>query len=274
MDKHTSDTTTGIASRGQTEIRVPADKNPLLEKALDMVNNNVEIKTLWRVANVNAMDRMRWPDHGSVHFQIVANISLRLTRILHKKGIEMSITKNFGLSYHHAELVVLLTSLFHDLGMSINRNQHEEFSLIIANSLMRENLTFLPIEERTIVISEVLHSIINHRDDGKPLTLEAGIVRVGDALDMSQGRSRLGFEAGSVDIHSVSAYAIDTVDIKEGTEKAIEIDIWMNNSAGLFQVDELLKSKIKGSGIAEYMSVKAFVKGKTEKKILKEYSIK
>jgi hypothetical protein len=263
-----------LSDRGQTDIRVPAEKNELIQKALDIINNDIEIKTLWRVSNVNAMDRLKMPDHGSVHFQIVANIALRLTRILHKSGVEMSITKNFGLPYEYGELVVLLTSLFHDFGISINRDGHEEFSLIIANNILRERLTFLPLEERVIVTSEVLHAIINHRSGGRPQTIEGGIVRVADALDMSQGRSRVGFEAGTVDIHSISAYAIDSVELVDGEEKPIQVNIFMNNSAGLFQVDELLKKKIKDSGIAQYLSVKAYVKGKTEKKILKEFTIK
>ena len=41
------------------------------------------------------------------------------------------------------------------------------------------------------------------------LALEAGVVRLADALDMAQGRSRVPFEAGQVDIPSVSAAAID-----------------------------------------------------------------
>lgn len=263
-----------IAERGQTEIRVPSHKNKLLEQALQVINANQEIKTLWQITNVNAMDRLRWADHGSVHFQIVANIALRIARILNKKGIEMSVTKNFGLSYDHAELIVLLGSLFHDLGMSINRDGHEEFSLLIANNLMRENLTFLPIHERTIVTSEVLHAIINHRDDGNPLTIEAGIVMIADALDMSQGRIKLAFEDAEPNIHSISAYAIDSVKIEEGEEKPISIDILMNNSAGLFQIDDLLKSKIKGSGLGEFIQVKALVEGESEKKILTEFTLK
>lgn len=271
--KNMSEINTPIAHRGQTDIRVPDSQNELIQKVLEIINNNEEIKTLWRITNVNAMDRLHWADHGSVHFQIVANISLRLARILHKSGVEMSITKNFDLSYEHAELVILLASLFHDLGMSINRNQHEEFSLIIANNLLREILSFLPVPERTIVTSETLHAIINHRDDGKPLTVEAGIVMVGDALDMSQGRSRLGVEEGAINIHTISAYAINRVEINEGSEKPIEIDIYMTNSVGLFQVDELLKHKILGSGLSKYLTVKAKVVGKTEKKIIKEFTV-
>src|SRR3990172_12090078 len=101
------------------KIHVPVAGNDLLEKALENINNNVEVATLWKVINVNAIDRLGMSDHGPVHVQIVANIALRLTRILLKHGVEMSITSHFNLSEKHAELVVVLASLFHDLGMSI-----------------------------------------------------------------------------------------------------------------------------------------------------------
>lgn len=255
-------------------IHVPANKNELLVKALDEVNKNKEIVTLWNIINVNAIDRRGMSDHGSVHFQIVSNIALRLARILIEKEIDMSISVDFALTNKHAELVILLTSLFHDLGMTIEREGHEAYSLFLTNSLLREILDFLPIDEKTIVISETLHAIISHRSGGKPRTLEAGIVRVADALDMSEGRSRIPYESGHVDIHSVSAQAIDRVEIREGRRKPILINIHMNNSAGLFQVDELLKKKIKGSGLEKYVSVKAYVARRKEKKLIKEFTIK
>jgi hypothetical protein len=119
----------------------------------------------------------------------------------------------------------------------------------------------------------VLHAIIAHRSDGVPYTVEAGIVRVADALDMSEGRSRIPYEAGKVDIHSISAAAIDRVEILEGTDKPIQINIWMNNSAGIFQVDELLKRKLLKSGLEKYVKVRAFIESTTEKKLVKEYEI-
>jgi metal-dependent HD superfamily phosphatase/phosphodiesterase len=255
------------------KIHVPINGDKLLEKALKKINDNEEIISLWNVINVNAIDRLGMSDHGPVHFQIVANIALRLTRILNKNKVKMSVVNDFGLSYDHAELIVLLASLFHDLGMSINREGHEEFSLFLANNLLRESLSFLPIEERTIVTSEVLHAIISHRKGGSPKTLEAGIVRVADALDMSEGRTRIPYEAGLTDIYSISATAIDKIKIREGKEKFIQIQVLMNNSAGIFQVDELLKSKLKGSGIEKYVEIKAYIKRETEKKLVKEIII-
>ncbi|OGG26221.1 phosphohydrolase [Candidatus Gottesmanbacteria bacterium RIFCSPLOWO2_01_FULL_39_12b] len=258
---------------GEIKIHVPSENNPLMEKALEAVNDNMEIATLWKIINVNAIERLGMTDHGPVHFQIVSNIAVKFVRMLVKSGLKMSITENYDLSDKYAELVVLLAGLFHDLGMSINRDGHEEFSLILSNNLLHQILDFLPVEEKTIVISETLHAIISHRSGGTPVTIEAGIVRVADALDMSKGRSRIPYESGKVDIHSVSAAAIDNVEITKGSEKPIQLNITMNNSAGIFQLDELLKKKIVGSGIEKYISVRAFIDQKTEKKLLKEYII-
>jgi hypothetical protein len=258
----------------EIKIHVPTAGNLLLNRVLKKVNESKEIRTLWKVINVNAIERRGMSDHGPVHFQIVSNIALLLARILDEKKVKMSIVKDFGLSNDHAQIVILLTSLLHDIGMTIDRDGHEEYSLFLTNSLLHELLDFLPVEERVVVTSEVLHAIISHRSGGKPKTIEAGIVRVADALDMSEGRSRIPYEEGNVDIYSLSAAAVDNIDIKRGSEKPIQVNIYMNNSAGLFQVDELLKKKIIGSGIEKYISVKAHIKRKTEKNLVKEFSIK
>jgi metal-dependent HD superfamily phosphatase/phosphodiesterase len=183
----------------------------------------------------------------------------------------MSITRDFDLSEEYAQAVVLLASLLHDLGMSVHRHGHEEYSLFLANSLLREALSFLPTVERTILISETLHAIISHRSDGRPLTIEAGIVRVADALDMTEGRSRIPYELGKVDIHSVSAMAIDEIEIREGKKKPVQINIIMNHTAGIFQVDELLKKKVVGSGIEKYLDIKIFIDKGDGKQLFKDF---
>ena len=257
----------------QIDIHVPAHPGSLLEKALEIINADVEIKTLWRISNVNAIDRLSMTDHGPVHYQIVANIATRLARLLVKRDVSLSIVANYDLSVDHGELVILLASLFHDLGMSISREGHEGFSLILANGLMHRILDFLPVEERTIVISETLHAIIAHRSGGHPYTIEAGIVRVADALDMSEGRSRIPYQAGKIDIHSVSAAAIDRVEITEGTSRPVQINIMMKDVAGIFQVDELLKQKLIGSGIEKYVVVSAYLGQGDEAKVIKEFEV-
>lgn len=254
-------------------FRVPAEKNELLQQALTRINHNEEVQALWHVINVNAMNRLGMSDHGPVHFQIVANIALKLLRTLKRENIVPSVVKDFELTQNHAELIIVLASMMHDLGMSINRDGHEEFSLFITNDLLREILEFLPVRERTIVISETLHAIINHRSGGRPITLEAGIVRVADALDMTEGRTRIPFEAGKIDIYSLSAFAIDRVEIHKGKEKPLLIEVYMNNSAGIFQIDELLKPKLKDSGIEQYIEVIAYIEAESEKKLITEFKL-
>lgn len=257
----------------QIDIRVPARENALLENAIDLINEDVEIRTLWRILNVNAIDRLGMTDHGVVHFQIVANIAIKLARLLVKNQVVMAISRDYELSNDYAELVILLASLFHDLGMSISREGHEGYSLFLANAILHRILTFLSVDERTIVTSEVLHAIISHRSGGRPYTVEAGIVRVADALDMSEGRSRIPYQAGKIDIHSVSAASIDRVEILAGMEKPVQVNIWMNNIAGIFQVDDLLRQKLVGSGIEKHIKVSAYLHEGDQQRLVKEFEV-
>ena len=79
-------------------------------------------------------------------------------------------------------------------------------------------------------------------------------MRLGDALDMAKGRSRIAFESGHMNIHSVSAASVEAVEIAEGETKPIRITVHMlNAAAGLFQLDELLKKKLKNSGLEPYV---------------------
>src|SRR5919109_55364 len=111
------------------------------------------------------------------------------------------------------------------------------------------------------------------RDYGKPLTLEAGIVRVADALDMAKGRSRIPFEHGRVSIHSLSAAAIEEVVITDGAKRPIMIEIHMNNSAGIYQVDGLLKAKLQNSGLERYVEVVARIDTEAEKRLVPIYRL-
>jgi len=263
------DTTSSLNIKPFT-LSVPVERNPLLAKVLKNINENVQIQTLWHMLNINAMKRLGMTDHGPVHFQLVANIALKMMRLLKKKDASFGIVEDYGLSYEHAEVVVFLASVMHDLGMSVNRKGHEEFSLVVSLPILQEVLSFLPLELRTLMIAETQHAIISHRKDGQPLTTEAGIVRVADALDMTKGRSRIPYESGKVDIHSVSAQAIDTIAISAGTITPIHVDIIMNHTAGIFQVDDLLHKKVTGSGIEKYLEIEIYIDQGHGKKLLKD----
>jgi metal-dependent HD superfamily phosphatase/phosphodiesterase len=258
----------------QMRIRAPVRSNKKLRALLERVNADKQLKAWWHVANVNATVRMEINDHSWVHIQIVTNIALKLLRQLTKHHVEPSLVRDFGMTQDDAEIVVTLAALLHCVGMSVHREGHEDFSLFLAEPKMRELLDGLYEEpELTVITSEVLQAITSHRDYGKPLSLEAGIVRVADALDMAKGRSRIPFEHGRVSIHSLSAAAIEDVTIGDGDERPIKIEILMNNSSGIYQVDGLLKAKLLGSGLEPYVEVIAHIDTEAEKRLVPIYRL-
>ena len=255
-------------------INVPVRGNKKLRTLLERVNEDRQLKGWWHVANVNAVVRMEINDHSWVHIQIVANIALKLLRQLTKHDVEPNMVRDYGMTRDDAEIVVVLGALLHCIGMAVHREGHEDFSLFLAEPKMRELLKGIYDEpDLTVITSEVLQAITSHRDYGKPLTLEAGIVRVADALDMAKGRSRIPFERGSVSIHSLSAAAIDDVEIKDGSDRPILIEILMNNSSGIYQVDGLLKAKLRGSGLERYVEVVAHIDTEAEKRLVPMYRL-
>src|ERR671930_503085 len=214
-----------------------------------------------RLTPAQATGQMGINDHSWVHIQIVANIALRLLRLLAKRGVEPAMVDDYGMENEDAEVVVVLGALLHCIGMAVHRDRHEDWSLFLADPKARALLQGIYEEpELTVVVCEVLQAITSHRESGHPLTLEAGIVRVADALDIEEGRSRIPFERGRVSIHSISAAAIDEVVLSEGKERAVSVEIKMNNSAGVYQIDELLKSKLHGSGLEPYVEVLARIR--------------
>jgi len=108
----------------------------------------------------------------------------------------------------------------------------------------------------------------SHRADGGPRWFEAGSLRGADALDRAKGRSRIPFQRGSVTIHSLSAAAIDEVKITDGQTRPVMVEIVMNNSSGIYQVDGLLKAKLRGSGLEPYVEVVARIDTDAEKRLV------
>ena len=256
------------------KINVPVRGNRKLRTLIERVNADKQLKGWWHVSNVNAVSRMEINDHSWVHIQIVTNIALKLLRQLTKHHVETGLVRDFGLQADDAEVVVTLAALTHCIGMSVHRHGHEDYSLFLAEPKLRELLDGIYDEpELTVIVSEVLQAIISHRADGQPLTIEAGLIRVADALDMAKGRSRIPFERGRVSMHSLSAAAIDDVTISDGEDKPILIEILMNNSSGIFQVDGLLKAKLRGSGLEPYVEVVAHIDTETETRLVQLYRV-
>ena len=252
-------------------LNVPTRGNRRVEQLIERINADDELYALWLAANVNAVERLGMTDHGPVHVKIVMNIAIKLLRLLADAGVPAGVVTNYGMAMEDAEVVVVLASLLHDVGMSIQRRDHEEYSLFVAQPKIRELLEGIyDTASATVIRAEVLHAIIAHRSGGKPLTLEAGVVRIADALDMAKGRSRIALEmeATMMSIHSISAAAIESVHIEAGVEKPVRIRVEMTNSAGIFQLDQLFREKLRGSGLEPYLELEALIEGEAEKRLV------
>lgn len=259
-------------------FKIPYKGNEKLRQIMEKVRQERKLQTYWRCSNVMAIERLGYTDHGPTHVKIVSNLALRLLRILVEKQVKPSVVKDYGLRNEEAEVIVVLGSIFHDLGMIVMRNRHEIYSGLVALEFLDKCLSGIyRDEEKAIITSETLHAIVSHErpylPNNNPLTLEAGIVGIADALDMEAGRARIPFKTGKIDIHSVSALSIEKVEIIEGNAKPITIKITMSNSAGVFQIDELLKPRIESSGLQKYFHVIAEITGAEERKIIEKFEI-
>ena len=264
-------------------FNIPYRNNAKLKQVMERIKEDKKLQTYWKCANVMAIELMGYTDHGPTHVKIVANLGLKLLRILvEKKLITPSIVENYGMQNDDAEVVVVLGAIFHDLGMIVQRYKHEEYSAFLALEFLEKCLPPTYNEEQiAIMTSEVLHAIVTHEEPGsnepphsRILTKEAGIVGIADALDMEAGRARLPFQAGKVDIHAVSALSIEKVEVEVAeTGKPIVVKIKMSNSAGVYQIDELLKPRIINSGLEQFFHVIAEITGEKENRIIEKFEI-
>jgi len=256
------------------EFKIPVRNNRKLHDLAGKINADRELFQIWKCANINAVDRLGISDHGEVHIRIVANAALRIVRLLVKGGVEPSVVANHGLTSEDAEVIVVLAACLHDAGIAVHRDHHERYSLFIAFRKARELLDGIYDEpDLTTMVLETLHAIVAHGSEETCLTIEAGVLKIADATDMTMGRSRIPFESGQVNIHSVSAQAVDDVNIVKGSKKPVCIEIKLTNSAGIFQVDQLLRGKLEHSPLAPFVEVTATIEGEAERRLFDSYTI-
>lgn len=245
---------------------VPARHNPRLQTLVERINADEELRQLWRCANVVAVERLGLSDHGETHIRIVANAGLRLLRLLLEAGASSSLVAHHNLAREDAELTVVLAAALHDIGLVVHYERHHEFSLALAQDKARALLTGLyPVRERTILLAETLHAIATHFDGPPCLTLEAGVLRVADALDMTKGRSRAPESADA-------SASIEEVMILRGEARPVRVEIRMNHAAGLAHADAVLRRRLEDSTLARQVEVFARIDHPAEKRLVALYA--
>jgi hypothetical protein len=229
-----------------------------LNEILPTLLEDPEVVAYLKAQNVNAVTRKGYNDHGPKHIEIVRNRALRLYELLKRGGVEFNGARQQGLDPADEPVVIALAATLHDIGHVVHRDEHAYYSIPLAADLLDRFLPdFYDRSEAVRMKAEVLHAILCHHTEEDPLTLEAGVVRVADALDMERGRSRIPYEKGGRGINTLSSQAIRNVSLIAGDERPVLAEIEMINAAGVYQVDNLLKAKLRDSGLEEVIRIVA-----------------
>ncbi|MCE4624343.1 MAG: HD domain-containing protein [Desulfurococcales archaeon] len=252
---------------GPKLVAAHVEKSPLLSRAWEALTTDREIQSLLRMANINAVERLLYNDHGPVHAAIVSGSALEIFDILYRHGLRpSSIIHRITRSLDCAKLIVLMGAYLHDIGNSIHRKHHELVGAMMAAPILDRLLPAIVEGEDCdpyMIRSEIQHAIYATAMDVEALTLEASVVKVADATDMAEGRARLPYAKGKEDIHALSALSIKKVIIEENRDsrRPLRIKVYMEDMAGMFQIERVLLPKIKTSIIGEYIIVEPVLLG-------------
>lgn len=231
----------------------------MLRSAFRILEDDDEVMEMLKISNIMAVSRLRYNDHGVTHAKIVAGTALELLDILmNSKITPTTLRDGTAKSIDEAKLVVLFASYFHDIGNAVHRANHEFIGALLAKDILNRLLPKIGITDRKLIAlrQEIMHTIYATEYNVKCLTIECGVVKVGDGLDMAEGRARVPYKLGKLDMHALSAISIKKVEVEAGDSgRPIKIVVYMDEYAGVFQLEEVLIPKIRTSGIGNYIVV-------------------
>lgn len=235
-----------------------------VRKVWELLVNDVETQAYLKMANVFAVQRLKYNDHGPVHSRIVAGSALAIFKILTEKGFKPSVVADGIGDMEDAMVVTLAGAYLHDIGNSVHRTHHPIYSALLTDRIAEKILSkvYGNTEKMYMLKQEVMHAVFCHDEAYTCLTFEAACAKIADGTDMSSGRARYPYRIGKLDIHALSALAVEKVELAPNETRPLAIHVYMSNETGIFQIDTVLGQKIATSGLAPYVEVKSYVKGK------------
>jgi metal-dependent HD superfamily phosphatase/phosphodiesterase len=259
-----------LIAEADAAIRADLENFPRALAAYAALASDPEALAHWDMANYITMRKLGYNDHGRVHSFITGAASLAITELLLEGGVKPDIMDLGVGDADDVYLAVILGTMLHDIGNQIHRVSHEQHGVALALPILERIMGPLYPDpfKRAKVRSFILGAINCHDLNPPPLTLEGGITAVADGTDITKGRGRKAFSLGSVDIHSISALAVDEVVIERGRHAPVLINVTMNNSGGIFQVEEILAPKVIRTPMRRYVELRAATRPEGEEQIL------
>ncbi len=256
----------------EANIAIQADLSsyPRALAAYNALRNDPEALAHWDMSNYITMRKMGYNDHGRVHAFITGAASMAITELLLEGGVKPDLIDSGIGDVDDVFLTVILGTMLHDIGNQIHRLHHEQHGVALALPILDRIMKPLYSDtlKRSKVRAFILGSINCHDLNPAPLTIEGAITAVADGTDITKGRGRKAFSLGSVDIHSISALAVDEVIIEKGRNKPVLISVSMNNSGGIFQLEEVLAPKVIRTPLRKYVELQATTRPSGDEQIL------
>lgn len=235
-----------LAERSDAVIRTILADHPRALRLYERIVGDPRASACWDLSNYMAVYKLNYNDHGPVHARVATAAAMQMMQLLVRHGVPFDVVTSGTGDVEDAFLVVMAAEMLHDIGNMVHRVGHIEYGVMLAAQLLARWLPeiYPDPEQEQLITGFILSCIASHDGAPPPLTVEASVVAIADGTDMTKGRGRAAFDLGKVDIHSVSALAVDEVEIRDGGDVPIEIVVYLSNSAGIFQVQEILARKV------------------------------
>ena len=250
---------TELAVRAEATIRELTQPYPLTARLYENLVNDARLMAHWNLSNYTTVSKLSYNDHGPIHARVVTSYSMQIMTLLMAANVPMDVIQSGAGGADDAFLVTLAGIMLHDIGNSVHRSNHELIGVQLAQPLLESYLPALypDLEQRQLIEDFIYSAVMCHDVAPPPLFMECAVVAVADGCDMTKGRARMPFDLGKVDIHAVSALAIEEVNISKGEDVPVEISVLMSNSAGIFQVEQTLIRKLLVTPLKTYVTVRA-----------------
>ncbi|MCS7060240.1 MAG: phosphohydrolase [Anaerolineae bacterium] len=269
---------TELARRADATIRELTASYPRTARLYDLLSNDARMGAHWNLSNYTTVGKLNYNDHGPIHARVVTAATMQIMTLLTEAHVPMDVIVSGAGEVDDSFAVALGGIMLHDIGNSVHRTGHEMIGMLLAQPILEDYLPLLydDREQQQLIHNFILSAIHTHDVNPPPLFMEGAVVAVADGSDMTKGRARMPFDLGKVDIHAVSALAIEEVNIRRGEETPVEIEVLMSNSAGIFQVEETLVRKLLVTPLKAYVTVKASTiePGDCDKRILHSVALK
>ena|GEM_PF-5159766 len=241
-----------------------------LPQILDFILKDPRILTYYRLGDFMATYEYKTTPHDLTHAVRATHYALSIFDHLHSRKIKSDVVKAGIINIKEAEAIVLMATMMHDIGNTIDREKHPTYSVILAEPVISDILDHFFPEKKSVMLPMVMHAINAHSCRGiPPETLEANCVALGDRCDVSHKRIRQDYHLKR--FKSLVDETIENIKIGSGVTP-LTIDVYMDDPLAVFRVERIIKEiNTRCLMLKKYATVRAYLKEKGKMRLFEKW---